>query len=45
MFSAPGALLLAKAGTAKELAACGPADEASSLCLPVYRAIALDGGG
>ena len=42
MFSAPGAVLLAQAGTAKEIAACGPADEASSLCLAVYRATAND---
>ncbi len=33
MFSAPGALLAAQAGTAKEVAACGPAN-----------AIALKGG-
>ena len=41
MFSAPGGPLLARAGTAKEVAACGPAYEASSVCL----AVALEGGG
>ena len=35
MFSAPGAPLLAQAGAAKEVGACGPADDA----------MALDGGG
>ena len=42
MFSAPGALLLAQAGTAKEVAACGPTHEASSVCLAVYRATGND---
>ena len=39
MLLAPGATLLAQAATpsAAEIAACGPPDEASSLCLAVYR--------
>ena len=43
MFAAPGAVLLAQAGGgADEIAACGPADEASSLCLAIYRATGND---
>ncbi|HWC10876.1 MAG TPA: mechanosensitive ion channel family protein [Acidimicrobiales bacterium] len=42
MLSAPGAVSLAQAGSAEELAACGPANEASSLCLAVYRATGND---
>jgi small-conductance mechanosensitive channel len=43
MFAAPLAVLLAQAPTASdEITACGPADEASSLCLAVYRATGND---
>jgi small conductance mechanosensitive channel len=40
MFAAPVTVMLAQAGgrPADEIAACGPADEASSVCLAIYRA-------